>query len=44
MRRYVAPDAAAWSPFRSGRGEKGGAEVAPRAAGGRAGAALAVSV
>lgn len=42
MRRYVAPDAAAWSL--RGRGAEGGAEVAPRAAGGRAGAALAVSV
>lgn len=49
MRRNVAPDAAAWGPVHR-RGAEGGAEiapraaVAPRAAGGRARAALAVSV
>lgn len=43
MRHNVGPDAAAWGPVHR-RGAEGGAEVAPRAAGGRARAALAVSV
>lgn len=43
MRCYVVPGAAAWGPFR-GRGAEGGAKIAPRAAGRRAGAARAVSV
>lgn len=44
MRCYVVPpDAAAWGTVR-GRSAEGGAEIAPRAAGRRAGAARAVSV